>query len=184
MVKELFLRCADGDPEAWREFDGLYRPMLCALAARALARYGPSSSQEAEDCVGEAIAALLANDGARLRAYDPAYRPSTWLKLSLLDAVHRHLNREGRQRGRSGGEALLRAVSPVTGPDAAASLAEDLERVRAALAARPARERLALRWLYEECLERKDVARLLGLTESGVSKLAGRALRSLRDALG
>ena len=86
-AKALFLRCAAGEAAAWEEFLERYRPLLRFLAAVELRRAGEAAPDDIEEAVQETVATLLADGGAKLRSYDPAYRPSTWLHLLVLTAV-------------------------------------------------------------------------------------------------
>lgn len=181
-ARALFLRCADGDEEAWGEFQREYGPLVAFLASQVLRRAGPAASQEVDEVAADARAALLADRGRKLRAYDPAYRPSTWLRLVVLSAARDRLRWLGKLPQTAPVEESFLVV-PGPGPEQDAQRAEAGARLRDALGSFPARVRLALRWTYVEGLTRQEVARLLRVTEGAVGKILVRAQRRLHSLL-
>jgi len=69
-------------------------------------------------------------------------------------------------------------------PDAAYEKAETRDRVRAAIAALPAREQKVIGLYYYGEVTMKEIGAEIGVNESRVSQLHARAIRRLRDALG
>jgi RNA polymerase sigma factor for flagellar operon FliA len=69
-------------------------------------------------------------------------------------------------------------------PDQAALEAEGLERVRAALATLPDKERQLMELYYFADLKLEDAGKKLGLSKSWASRLHTRAVNHLREALG
>lgn len=82
--------------------------------------------------------------------------------------------------------SLPQALVPVE-PDAPDTVYEKLEvrdRVRAAIAALPARERKLISLYYYGEVTMKQIGAAIGVNESRVSQLHARAIRRLRDSLG
>jgi RNA polymerase sigma factor for flagellar operon FliA len=69
-------------------------------------------------------------------------------------------------------------------PDAAYEKAETRDRVRAAIAALPAREQKVIGLYYYGEVTMKEIGAEIGVNESRVSQLHARAIRRLREALG
>ena len=181
----LFERCAGGDADAWNTFREQYGPLLESIVRRAMPRYAaPGTEEAAEDLVGDTLSALLAKEGEKLRAYDPRYRPSTWLSLLAATAVRDALRRAGRfPRPIPPEEIARQALQADSGPADLASDREEAERLRQAVSTLPDRERLALRLQYEDGLRMAEAARVLRMPEGTLRSLLTRARRRLRRIL-
>ncbi len=180
----LFLRCANGGEEAWREFDRDYGPLLTFLVRRALARRGEQRAQALEDCLSEVRATLLRNGGAKLRDYDPRFRPATWLVLVAGTTVRDWVRRETRFHGEPADDAYLeRLRSPGEEPHAPATRADELEALRTALRTLPGREQLLLRLSFEDGLTNRRIAEVLGISAPTAGRLLQGALGKLRACL-
>lgn len=138
-----------------------------------------------DDGVADAIAALLADGGRKLREYDPRFRPSTWLSLVARTAVGNRLRGEtSRRRGISSPDALASAVCGREAPPDAASREEEARQVREAVTRLPVREQVALRQVHEHGLTHGQVGGILGLSEDAVAQMLSRARARLRGMLG
>jgi RNA polymerase sigma-70 factor (ECF subfamily) len=159
------------------------------LDRRLAARVDPS------DIVQEALLEAAARLDEYLRARPIPFYP--WLRriagARLADAHRRHVRAGRRSVGREEPPALPsesvleladRLLSPSGGPSASLRRRERRDRVRAALAALPERDREVLVLRFLEDLSTADAAAVLGVGEGAVKMRLMRALQRLRDVLG
>ncbi|MBI4230240.1 MAG: sigma-70 family RNA polymerase sigma factor [Planctomycetes bacterium] len=179
-ARALFLRCARGDPEAWDGFRARYGPLLAYVARNRLARAGSVRQEDIEESVAQTYLLLLEADGARLRRYDPAYRPATWLGLIAAGAVVDLLRTRSRAVPPS---ARMDGPAPEDPADVT-ERRERQERLREALSRMGRRERLLARLVYEEGMSPGDAARVLGIRVGTAWSLLSRLRASLRDRIG
>ncbi len=181
----LFQRCAKGESGAWESFLRAYRPFIEFAARRGLERAGgPAHPQDVEEIVGQALTLLLDRGCEKMLRYDPRFSPTTWLGLVTLTAVHDRLRREGRLRIPEESErAIARMWMPADGPVDRATETETRERLRCALQSLPARDQAAIRLHYEDGVPHRRIGTILGLTDSGVSRMMERVHARLREAM-
>ncbi len=184
-AKELFDRCAQGDADAWGEFLKRYRPLLQSLARRRLGDDSIRRGEDVEETVGEMLAFLCRDGYAKLLAYNPAYRPATWLGLLAGTVLRERLRREGRLPIPVDPNAPLwdALQGEDTGPAGIAQREESLRQLQEALTTLAPRERLALRFTYEENLSSREVAQALGIPEGTLTSLLSRTREKLRERL-
>jgi RNA polymerase sigma-70 factor (ECF subfamily) len=199
-TEELLRRAAGGDLSARGALWQRHRPRLRRMVAlrldpRLAARVDPS------DVVQETLAQADRRLDDYLRERPLPFYP--WLRQlagdRLADAHRRHVRAARRSVTREQGvlppladasalelaEGLLFQVAAATaGPSEAARRHELRDRVRAALAALPERDREVLVLRHLEQLTAREVAAVLGLTEAGVKSRALRAMQRLRALLG
>jgi RNA polymerase sigma factor (sigma-70 family) len=105
----------------------------------------------------------------------------TIVRIHTIESTSPHANLENLD------ESNLPAVmvpSEPESPDAAYRRTETRERVRAAIASLPWRERKVVSLYYYGDVTMKDIGTGLGVNESRVSQLHARAIQRLRQALG
>jgi RNA polymerase sigma-70 factor, ECF subfamily len=167
----LLARIADGDAGAFgrlmdRHVDRAFR----------LARQILGSRADAEDAVQEAFLKVW----RRAEAWRPGEaRFSTWLWRVVVNQCL-----DARRRpGFDPLDAIPEPPDPA--PDAVAVLArrEDRERLEAAMAELPERQRAALGLVYGAGASNQEAADALGISVGALEQLLVRAKRSLRDRL-
>lgn len=148
-------------------------PLLVAVARRVLA-----DPADAEDCVHEVIARLLADPGA--------YRPERGaLRAFLVVCVRNEALSRRRAALRHGAIEARAAASPDALRDERIEAADPIERARlgAALRALPAEQRAVIGLAYFGGRTQREIAAALGLPLGTVKSRAALALRKLAHAL-
>lgn len=184
-----------------------YYPMVSRIAHRAAATYGLPVGLEASDLVSSGILGLAEAweryDASRGVAFEAYAVPR--IRGAVIDAIRASdwVPRKARQRARNTGEQVAVLISLDGGrsdtdsDDGAARIADDAAPVPgAALMATerrhellatmnhlPEREKMIVTQHYFHGVQLAQIARELGVTESRVSQLHGRALRMLRAGL-
>lgn len=164
-------RIRDGDGAAFRTLIDRHVGSLLAVARRMLKTEG-----DADDIVQEALVRVWHHAGT-LELGPGGLRP--WLRRVVTNLCLDHLRRH----------RLTSVVAEVPetpeAPLQERGLAEaDLsQRVEAALAALPERQRVALTLFHYEGLSQIEVGDMLGITDEAVESLLARARRSLKSAL-
>jgi RNA polymerase sigma-70 factor (ECF subfamily) len=164
-------RIRDGDGAAFRALIDRHVGSLLAVARRMLKTEG-----DADDIVQEALVRVWHHAGT-LELGPGGLRP--WLRRVVTNLCLDHLRRH----------RLTSVVAEVPetpeAPGQVRNLAEaDLtQRVEAALAALPERQRVALTLFHYEGLSQIEVGDMLGITDEAVESLLARARRSLKVAL-
>jgi RNA polymerase sigma-70 factor (ECF subfamily) len=192
-TEELLEAIARGDAEARGQLLERHRPKLRRMVAirfdrRLAARVDPS------DVVQESLAEAAARLPEYIRERPLPFYP--WLRRiaadRLADAGRRHLYAGRRSVGREEPEGLPnesivalanRLLASQTSPSARLQKREQRDRVRAALALLPDRDREVLVLRYLEDLSTADTAAVLGVGEGAVKMRLVRALQRLRDHL-
>jgi len=191
---QLLADASRGDDAARGKLLERHRPRLRRMVAvrldrRVAARVDPS------DVVQEALLEAATRLDEYLRArpipFYPWLRRIAWVRLT--DAHRRHISANRRSVGREEppglpGESVFelaeRLLSPTSGASASLRRKERRDRVRAALAALPERDREVLILRFLEDLSTAEAAAVLGVGEGAVKMRLMRALQRLRDLLG
>jgi RNA polymerase sigma factor (sigma-70 family) len=168
------------DPERWREFDSIYRPMLMAFL-----RKQRLSDADANDVVQETFVKLL----AKIQTYDRTrYRFRTW----LFSVAHHTLIDQARRRAsqKKAADGWVKNVLQAT-PSDSVKLAEEWAKIHRMKilhhALKSVRNRTSLRtWAcFEQRLLRDrpgaEIAAELGLEASTVFVNASRVLKRVRN---
>jgi RNA polymerase sigma-70 factor (ECF subfamily) len=165
-----------GDERAFDQLVVAYSPRVFALLTRFL---GPA--QNREDLVQEVFLRVI-----RARAeYRPEARFSTWLYRVVFNLC---VNESERRRPSASldeqAEAATWRDERAPAPEASLAEGEIVRTVRAAIAALPERQRMALVLAKYEELSHEEVARALGTSEKAVKSMVHRAREALRASLG
>lgn len=168
--EELMEATARGDREAFGELVRRHHASAFRLAARFL-----GDRQEAADITQEAFLRVL--DAA------PRYRAAAAFTTYLYRVVG-NLCTDHRRKARpeTGGELPDRPSEAPSALEGLAGAQRD-EAVRAALAALPSRQRLAVLLKYYEGLGYKELAEALETSEKGAERLLSRAREELLHRL-
>ncbi len=191
---ELLDRTAAGDDRARgllleRHRQRLRRMVAVRMDPRLAGRADPS------DVVQEALAEAAGKLEGYLRErplpFYPWLRRIAFERLLNLERRHLHARRRSALREEPGGlpepsalELAERLCARGRSPSQLARLGELRERVRAALAALPERDREVLVLRYLESLSNRDAAAILGITEGALRVRHVRAIERLRGLLG
>ncbi len=120
----LLQQLTSGEPDAWRELDEMYRPLI----ARWLRRYQLEAS-DVEDLTQEVMSLLIRDIGkfhhnGRVGAF------RTWLKMTAVNLARNYLRRKNLPRG-TGGSSFLERLDQLEDPHSNESRAFELEHDRA-----------------------------------------------------
>ena len=172
--KELLSRCLRGNTEARNEFVDRYAPVIYRAVRRLIsARLPNDPSISAEDVIQDVFLRLFRNEARLLRTYDPKKASlTTWLTIvsrsTTLDVLRRK-----------------RPASVSLEPEVGAPVVDQPRPAEPAVTIPPdllsPRQRLVLQLLYDQELEVREVARLLGIEEQTVRSAKHKALSKLRD---
>jgi len=171
---ELLARLGRNEAQAARELVARKLPRILALAQRLLGQRG-----EAEDVAQEAL--------LRVWKQAPSWRPGaarfdTWIHRVALNLCYDRL-RGPRMQHEQPMDTLPDPPDPAPTPDERLDLAQRGERVAAALAGLPQRQREALVLQYYQELSQADSAALMGISVEALESLLARARRGLRAQL-
>lgn len=168
---DLAQRAAAGDPEAFGALVERWAP-----AVRRVARAALGDPDEADDAAQDAFLSAWTNVGS----YDPTRPFGPWI---LRIAANRALDR-GRKRKVRAAEPLLEDQAGTTaGPDRETERSLLRERLDAALAELPPRQRVAVTMFDAEGYSHGEIAEVLGVPEGTVRSDVFHARRALRGAL-
>ncbi|WP_082625049.1 RNA polymerase sigma factor [Paraburkholderia caribensis] len=159
------------EPSAVRTLVARKLPRLLALATRML-----GDRMEAEDVAQEAFMRIW-KQAPRWREGEARF--DTWLHRVVLNLCYDRLRAHREQPA----DELPDPADPAATPDAQLEAQSREARVRAALAALPARQREALVLNYYQELSNIEAAALMGITVDALESLLARARRNLRAQL-
>lgn len=158
-------------------FEALFEAHYGAVVA--YARRRGASWEEAHD-----VAAEVFSIAWRRSQRVPTDAPRPWLLAVARRCLANHRRAGRRWRGLvDRATTAFGAAPPPASPEDVATATDDAELVHA-LTILPARDREVLRLVAWDGLTHAEVARMLGISESGVSNRVVRARSRLRRALG
>jgi RNA polymerase sigma-70 factor (ECF subfamily) len=184
--------CADGMPEAWEHFFGVYRGYLRACAGAMLKR--SASAPEAQELADSLFADLYGlsaeKRGSLLRYFHGRSSLKTWLRAVL---AQRHVDRIRARRkfeelgdeDRADGAKLGVAAGTlqIADPHRARYLLKFTNALETALANLDARDVELLRMYYAEQKKLAEIGRGLGEHESSVSRHLEKVRQDVRRAV-
>jgi RNA polymerase sigma-70 factor (ECF subfamily) len=170
---ELLARIGRGEPEAMRELVARKLARLVALAERLLGRRG-----EAED-VAQEVFVRAWKQAARWQPGNA--RVDTWLHRVALNLCYDRLRARRDEEPYDESHDAIADVAPI--PEQALQARQRRDRVAAALARLPARQREALVLQYYQELSNREAAALMEVGIEALESLLARARRSLRAQL-
>lgn len=166
----LLARVARGDQAAARLLVAGKLPRLLGLATRML-----RDAAEAEDVAQEALVRLWRIAGR----WEPRAKVDTWLHTVALNLCRDRL----RRRREVAVETLPEPADPAPDAEAALTEAQRGERVAAAVAELPDRQRDAVLLVHYQDLPGADAAAALGVSVEALESLLARGRRTLRARL-
>ncbi|MCB9528953.1 MAG: sigma-70 family RNA polymerase sigma factor [bacterium] len=176
-------RLADGEADAVLHFEARHRPVVRHALRCAIRRWHPEAPIELDDQVQDFVGFLFSDGGRRLRSYRGQAAFGSWLYTVALRYFQRDLARRARDR-RADAAVLTRL--PDRGkrnPETLAAVAEEAERVRAAVHALSPGDQLYIRLFFVEGQNASEVGRTLGKGQSAVRMRKMRILEKLRSRL-
>lgn len=142
-------------------------------------RYRLNSSEEAEDLSSQVFEQLI----KKIETYRPERAPfEVWLFSIAQNTVNAHYRRSKRRLW-SPVESIGHLPSRQPSPEEVAVQSEDQGRLLAALASLGKRERNIIALKFTSGLRNREIAELMGLSESNTGVILYRALRKLREIL-
>ncbi len=162
-----------GDREAIAALTRRCLPMVHAMSLRLLRDRG-----EAEDAAQEVFVKVW----RKISSYDPERaRIETWIGRITLNTCHDRLRK--RREAPLAGDDAPDVTDP--GPDAEQALgaSQAADQVRAAVAALPERQRIALELRHFQELNQAEAAQILEVSEEALESLLARARRTLKTTL-
>lgn len=169
---ELLERVGNQDPAAVREMVARKLPRLLALATRML-----GDRDEAGEIAQETFVRIWKH-ASRWRWGQARF--DTWLHRVALNLCYDRLRRRHETLSV---DDVAEPVDPLPLPDEQIDEGERRERISAALAALPARQREALVLQYYQELSNIEAAALMGISVDALESLLSRARRNLRGLL-
>jgi RNA polymerase sigma-70 factor (ECF subfamily) len=151
---------------AWREFQRRYDALILRCIGNTTRRFAAVSPADVRDIYAQLFVSLLANDRAKLRAYDPSRgsRFSSYLGMLAIHCAYDHLRSVRREPHR---EELSEANGPVA--DDADPYEQAVQKERAALAARvlegfSERDRIFAALYFGEGMQPTEIARSMKIS--------------------
>jgi RNA polymerase sigma factor (sigma-70 family) len=171
---DLLARVGEHDPHAVREMVTRKLPRVLAMATRML-----GDRAEAEDVAQETFVRIWKH-AARWKVGNARF--DTWMHRVVLNLCYDRLRGQRGQREEPV-EDVADAVDPAKRPDEQFDERSRGDRVGAALARLPARQREALVLHYYQELSNEDAAALMGVSIEALESLLARARRNMRASL-
>ena len=171
---DLLARVGEHDPHAVREMVTRKLPRVLAMATRML-----GDRAEAEDVAQETFVRIWKH-AARWKVGTARF--DTWMHRVVLNLCYDRLRGQRGQREEPAEDAAD-IVDPAKRPDEQFDERSRGDRVGAALARLPARQREALVLHYYQELSNEDAAALMGVSIEALESLLARARRSMRASL-
>jgi RNA polymerase sigma-70 factor (ECF subfamily) len=185
-VEELALAraCAAGNNSAWEVFLTRYREKLYLSALR-IARED-SSARDLADCLYAELYGTTTRDGKRaskLNSFTGRGSLEGWLRTVLAQEFVNRYRRTKRlvsleEESDDGAQFAAPEPEPVSSADSRLESATDM-----ALAALPSEDRLVLSAYYLDGRTLAEVARMLGVHESTISRKVDKLAKSLRKKI-
>lgn len=173
---DLMARAAEGDRSAWHALYAEHRDFVYATALRFL-----GEEAGARDATQDVFVSLL----SQARSYRPTATFSTYLRrVTVNRCINERARARVRRRVEAPGPTLEEVASRDPGPEALLERGETEAAVRAAVAALPDRQRMAVVLSRFEGLSYEEIARALDCSVSSVESLLFRARQKLAQTLG
>ena len=178
----LLQQLSSGQPDAWRELDEMYRPLI----SRWLKRY-PLEASDIDDLAQEVMSVLVRDIGKfKHNGRVGAFR--AWLKATAVNLTRNHLRRRNLLRG-TGGSSFRKRLDQLEDPSSNESRAFDLEHDRTLVKRLLERiskqfEPTTLQIFQFHVVEghtARETAEKLGVSVGSVHKAKSRVLRRLRQ---
>lgn len=171
----LMQRTAAGDEQAFQHLVARWEQPVFAFLLHML-----GSVEEAEDLAQETFVKVY----DQARRYEPAGRFRSWLLRIAGNRARSALRRRKVLRWVSFDRASHDRASPQDDPGRRLERRETAERVRAAVAELPERQRAAVVLKRFQGLSYREIAEILDTTDAAVESLLQRAATTLRRRLG
>lgn len=169
---EIMARIASGDAQAFASLVKLHLPRAYALAYRTL-----MNSAEAEEVAQDAFTKVW----VKAREYDGARAAfATWLHRIVVNLC---LDRIRQRKYHESDDALVNVADEGESSESLASIREESDIVRDAVAALPERQRLAVNLCYFEEYTNPEAAKMMGMHVKALEGLLVRARKTLREKL-
>lgn len=169
--EELLRRCADGDRQASALLINRYSKMILAMAQRMT-----GSREDAEDITQEVFIKIF-RQAAKWET--GRARLSTWIHRVTVNQCYDRL----RKKRETGVSEVPDMMDDAAGPASQLQSQQTSDRVRAAMADLPERQRAALLLSHFEGLSNTETSEILDISVEAVESLLSRARRALRNAL-
>jgi RNA polymerase sigma-70 factor, ECF subfamily len=156
-----------GDPGAWKAFRATHGRLVTATIARIVRRFGArGSSEDVQEIEASFSVELLANDMAKLRAFQPdrGARFSTWIAMLASHAAYDFLRRRRREPVQELETETEALVAETPDPYSICELVERARLVEAMVSDFSTKDRQFLELYYGEGLEPDQVASRMGIS--------------------
>jgi RNA polymerase sigma-70 factor, ECF subfamily len=184
-LRDLYLTCGcvNKSEKAWRTFDLRYRRFVTDLV-RFCFRHG-TDNEEVADSVVVNLCLPDRSGRQRIASYDGRSSLATWLRVMVINRAINDRNERKPVNDENitdipDSRAILNIESTVHAGRYSKALADSLSYAFEALAPR---ERLMLFWRYEDNLQLGEIAKLLGIHQSNVTRQISRLQTRLREGV-
>jgi RNA polymerase sigma-70 factor (ECF subfamily) len=185
----LLERLLGGESRAWVDFEAAYGRLVGAAIARVVGRFGRRGcSEDAAEIRAAFGLELLANDGAKLRAFDPTRggRLGSWICLLASHAAYDFLRKRRREPLVEGEVDPDRFVGTLPDPFVTCELGERARLVATLVRSFTAKDRQFLELYFADGLSLDEVASRMGISVNTVyskkHKIQGRLEALLGEA--
>lgn len=184
-LKDLYLTCGcvNSSERAWETFDLRYRKFITDLV-RFCYRHG-TDNEEVADSVLVNLCLPDRSGNQRIASYDGRSSLATWLRVIVInrainDRTERKVVHDENVKDVPDTRAIANIELAVRAGRYTAALGDALARAFQMLTAR---ERLMLLWRYEDNLQLGEMAKLLGIHQSNVTRQLLRLQARLRETV-
>jgi RNA polymerase sigma-70 factor, ECF subfamily len=184
-LRDLYLTCGcvNSSERAWEAFDLRYRKFITDLV-RFCYRHG-TDNEEVADSVLVSLCLPDRSGCQRIASYDGRSSLATWLRVIVInrainDRNERRIVNDERVTDIPDSRAIVNIESAVRAGRYTTALADSLAQAFQMLTAR---ERLMLLWRYEDNLQLGEIAKLLGIHQSNVTRQLLRLQARIRETV-
>jgi len=159
-------RLLSNDPEAWRSFDAKYGRLVASAISKVVGRFGSrGTSEDVQEIQGFFALEILANEKAKLRAFDPArgIRLTTWISMLASHTAYDFLRKRRREPACEGDAEADYLAADYPDPHTLVELRERSRLVDELLEGFSAKDRQFFELYFDHELDPTEIAERMGI---------------------